>query len=529
MHWFDELAHSIDAFLSSKGKVVCNAGLSVSGLQHVGRLRGEIILNHFIASHLRSRGLEVQQHLVLYTQDRWKGSPGQVEQFPGDEGREYVGWRLLDVPDPQGCHENWVDHFWLDFAESMEFFAPGVQVASTSEIYERPDMRALVLELISRAEEVRIVLNRYRPRNPHPQGWIPFEPLCNACKKIGEARTLEVRDEEALYECTCGDRGASPLHLGKLNWRLEWPALWKVLQVDVEPFGKDHAAPGGSRESCQIMAETVLDITPPFGIPYEWVGYAEGGRDMGDMASSDFRGFGPKEWLAVADPEVLRFVFANAHIKRRIVLDLSKVDSYHQTYDQAETSYYESREDDLSRVYELSQLGSPREEMPYQISYRHAALLSQVAPEEELLAWSVRRLRETELLDRSLKAEERERLERRLKQSLVWARTYGPADIRVSLLQRLPEKVLSRLTEEDRKALSSLASQLSDVPWKENTIKEAMVKLTSGGELPVSTKRFFGSLYMVFLGKPSGPRAAPLLAVLDRDFVIGRLREASGS
>lgn len=527
MHWFDELARSIDAFLPSEGRVVCNAGLSVSGLQHVGRLRGEIILNHFIASHLRAEGREVLQHLVLYTQDRWKGSRKQIAQFPGGKGRAYVGWRLIDVPDPNGCHENWVEHFWVEFAESMELFAPGVQVTTTSEMYERQEMRNLVLDLVSRAEEVRQVLNRYRPRNPYPRGWIPFEPLCANCKKIGEAKAL-IEGNELQYECTCGHRGLSALDLGKLNWRLEWPALWKVLQVDVEPFGKDHAAPGGSRESCQVIAETILKIVPPFGIPYEWVGFVEEGRDLGDMDSSDFIGFGPREWLEVAEPEILRFLFASAPLKRRVSLDLGRVDAYHQQYDQAEISFYEKRQEERGRAYGIAQLGPPPEEMPYQLSYRHASLLSQVAPGEGLLEWSVRRLRDTGLLRQALKGNERERMERRLEQSLVWVQRYGPEDIRVNLLESLPDDIRGQLDEEERRGLSMLSQRLSEGPWTEESIKQVMVELTGSGELPLSTKRFFTTLYTVFLGKSSGPRAAPLLVVLDRAFVLGRLQEASG-
>jgi len=49
MHWFETLLSRI---LKAKPqqKLVCSAGLSVSGLQHVGRLRGEVILANTIAN-----------------------------------------------------------------------------------------------------------------------------------------------------------------------------------------------------------------------------------------------------------------------------------------------------------------------------------------------------------------------------------------------------------------------------------------------------------------------------------------------
>ncbi len=526
MHWFDELAHSVDAFLASKSKVVCNAGLSVSGLQHVGRLRGEIVLNHFIASHLRDEGKEVVQHLVLYTQDPWKGSPKQVAQFAGDEGKAYTGWRLIDVPDPHGCHGNWVDHFWEGFGSSLQRFAPGVEVTTTTEIYEREEMIDLVRRILPLTEEIRRILNDYRPRNPHPEGWVPFEPLCDECHRVGQARALEVRAAEVDYECGCGHSGTSHLSLGKLNWRVEWPALWALLKVDVEPFGKDHAAPGGSRESCAAIAEDVIGIKPPLGIPYEWVGLSENGQDRGDMDSSDFVGFGPEEWLEMAEPEILRFLYANIPIRRRVVLDLAKMDLYHQAYDQGEAAFF-SGESPEARSYSLSLLGAPPSEMPFQVAYRHASIMAQAAPPDGRLDWSTRRLEDTGLLDRSLTQAERELLGKRLEQSLLWVTNYGPEDARFQIQETLPAEVREGLSSKEREALAALRGRLEDIPWLEGSVKDAMVELTGSGTLRVSTKRFFAALYTVFLGKPSGPRAAPLLVVLDRDFVLSRLDEAS--
>ncbi|MEE9163963.1 MAG: lysine--tRNA ligase [Thermoplasmata archaeon] len=525
MHWFDELYPSVEAFLAEKDSVVCNAGLSVSGLQHVGRLRGEIVLNHFIAEGLRVAGRTVRQHLVVYTQDRWKGTPNQVAQFSGDEGRAYVGYRMIEVPDPHGCHANWVNHYWEGFVGPMDVFAPGVEATRTTDLYRTERMQALVRQIADRANEFREVMNRYRPRNPHPSGWIPFEPLCLTCRRIGESRALGFTDGEVEYECECGGKGASPLEIGKLNWRIEWAALWSLLGVDVEPFGKDHATPGGSRETSKVIAETLLGIRAPFGIPYEWVGYAEGGKDRGDMESSGFLGFGPQTWLDVADPEVLRFLFAAVPIRRRMVLDLSQLDAYHQRYDQAEASHYGGSEADAGRAYLLAQLAPLPEKAPFQLAYRHAVLLAQVAPAEDSIGWSLERLHETGLLERELSPWERDRIARRLEQARGWARAYAPPQQRLEVQKELRKEAMPQGPE--REALAHLRAAIADIPWKEEAIKEAMVRLTGEGRLPVSTTRFFAALYTVFLGNPSGPRAAPLLAVLDREFVLQRLAEAS--
>jgi len=531
VHWFDELLGEVRAFVEPKHELVINGGLSVSGLQHVGRLRGEIVLSHCLARALRQEGRRVTQGLVQYTQDQWKGKAWQLSQFPGDTGRQYVGQRLIDVPDPHGCHGTWVDHYWAEFSSYMPAYAPDVRVTSTTELYRQEEMRRLIADVTSRPEEVRAVVNKYRARKPYPEGWIPFEPYCTACHRVGNARALRIHGIESVeYECDCGDRGASKLELGKLNWRLEWPAIWKVLHVDVEPFGKDHAAPGGSRDSCKDIAQNVMRFAPPFGIPYEWVGYGEKGVDQGDMGSSDAIGFGPATWAAVGDPEVLRYTYLSVPPSRRIVLDLTRADAYHDGFDAGERAHFgggTTEEEQLhARTYDLAAMDRPPANPRFLLPYRHAAYLAQIAPKEGKLEWVLRRLQETGVLAREIDGEDRTRVDRRLSQAWAWVERYAPEN-KVVLLERLTDEVRVALSETDRTALRMWADRAAGIDWREEAIKRSMVELTSAGTLPVKTPEFFRALYLVFLGEERGPRAAPFLAVLDKAFVLGRVREAA--
>jgi len=527
MHWFDELLDRVAAFAKNRDPIVMNGGLSVSGLQHVGRLRGEITLANALTHALREEGHHAWQNLILYTQDEWKGKPDQLSKFPGDSGRPYVGRRLIDVPDPEGCHANWTDHYWENFGGVLDRFAVKVMVVTTTEAYRKPEMKAIVRDLAARHDEVLAVVNKYRPRHPYPAGWIPYEAMCTACFRIG-ATTLSIEDDRVSYRCTkCGAEGVSSIEHGKLNWRLEWPALWKVFEVAVEPFGKDHATPGGSRDSCAEIAEKILGFEPPFGIPYEWVGLESRGRDLGDMGSSDFLGFTPTDWLEVGDPEVLRFLYTSTPLGRRIVLDLWRVDIYHDNYDTAErASFSKDGDEDLRRSYELAQVGVPPTAQPYRVPFRHATFLAQISPEAGRLEWCIRRLRDTGVLTRDLADVEATDLARRLDHGRAWVERYAPEN-KVVLLERLTDAVTSLLTAEDRASLGIYAERAEATTWREEDIKESMVLLTKGRTLPVDTSQFFRNLYLVLLGKEQGPRAAPFLSVLDKKFVIGRLREAS--
>jgi len=244
----------------------------------------------------------------------------------------------------------------------------------------------------------------------------------------------------------------------------------------------------------------------------------------------DAIGFGPATWAALGDPEVLRYRYLTVPPSRRIVLDLTRTDSYHDEFDVGEVAYYgggKTEEEQLHRrTYGLAAMRSPPTSAPFCLPYRHAAFLSQIAPEEVRVDWVVRRLKDTRVLPRDLTADERERVGRRLAQAHRWVEAYAPEN-KVVLLEALTDEVRAQLTREDREALSIFAAKAEAANWREEAIKEAMVSLTKGEKLPVMTSRFFRNLYLVLLGTEKGPRAAPFLAVLDKRFVIERLREAA--
>ena len=537
-HWVEKAADSIEEYWGSEGEVVCNGGLSVSGLQHVGRLRGEITLVDAVRKVLEERGRRVRHLLVLYTQDNWKGKEAQLKAFKNpEEAERYRGWRLIEVPDPEGCHKNWVEHYWRSFGDYLGEFAKSVEVYTTTSLYKMDAMKRVVREVLEKSEAVRRVINKYRRRKPYPEGWIPYEPLCENCRRIDSAKSLEVDLEsyKVRYVClNCGYEGWCSLEDGKLNWRLEWAAIWKALGVMFEPYGKDHATPGGSRDSCRDLAQNVLGFKPPIGVAYEWVGYVVGGKDLGDMGSSDFIGFTPEDWVRVAEPEVLRYYYLVNEPMKRLTLGLDRVYRYVDMYDMAERIYYGVEKPDrpswelenIRRSFELAQLKPLPEEMPFQLSYLHAVILVQTLPEDNLLENAVKRLKSTGVLERDPDPVSASRIESRLRLALNWVRSYAPERFKVSLLEELTQEVEAKLGEDDKAMLRKMLEIFEGTDWDEDSIKKAMVGFTSTLSRR-EMRRLFRALYLVLFGEESGPRIAPYLAMLDKSWVLKRLREAS--
>lgn len=542
LHWVDALAEYLASRYREKGvgHVVVNGGLSVSGLQHVGRLRGEIIIGDVVARLLSEKGFTVEQKLTLYTQDAWKGKASQRRQFPDPEAaRRYTGWPLIRVPDPKGELPSWVDRYWQDFGPYIGEFTWGkVEVVTTTDMY-RGKLKEFVKLSIERSEDIRRVINKYRGRKPYPEGWIPFEPRCSKCGRIDRSVALEadLAGERVRYRCrSCGHEDWAPLWDGKLNWRIEWVGVWWALGVGFEPYGKDHATPGGSRDSANELAEQVYGIEPPEGLPYEWVAMrTPDGREQ-DMSSSDFVGFTPREWLEVAEAEVFRFLVLRTPPMRKLVVGLHEAPLYYDWYYRAERVYYGrettgKRQEDLllSRSYELSYTrGAPPEEMPAQPPYTHLAILAQVVPREQWGSEAVRRLIQSGHLPREPDEASLRRVERLLPRALNWAQRYAPDYYRIRVLEELPGELAERVPPEYRSLLAGLGDVLDGLEeWSEEAIKNAMIGYTRGWP-PDRRRRFYHYLYLVFLGRESGPRAAPLFSLLPRGVVVGRLRSLRG-
>ena len=320
---------------------------------------------------------------------------------------------------------------------------------------------------------------------------------------------------------------------GKLNWRIEWAALWKLLDVDFEPYGKDHATPGGSRDSCAEIIEKIFERKPPFGFPYEWVGFSVDGKDMGDMGSSDFLGVTPAEWLEISEPEVLRYLYLKNKPMKRVVIDLSRVPELSEGYDQAERVYYEvekvaqeKEEFEMRRSYELSQLKQPPKALPFQLRYAHAVALVQILPKENLLGNAITKLKNTGLLSDKPSAEDKNRIEKRLKEAEAWLERYAPERFKLKVLEELPANLKKQFKEEEKEALRIFADKLGNRELTEDGLENLLYRVAKD-ETGLGSRKFFQLIYLVLFGEKQGPRLASFILLMDRNMLLQRLREAS--
>jgi len=534
-HWIDALVEEIIIYWGvAAPRIYCSCGLSVSGLQHVGRLRGEVTLANTVMHQLQKQGYKTRHTIVRYTSDEWKGKEGQLAQFSNiDEAQDYIGRRLVDVPDPQGELTSWIDRYWLDFGGYLDHFSRDAEILSTHEIYTWPEMHELVRFTIEHREKARKIINKYRARNPYPKDWYPIDVVCEQCQHLSTTTVVSVNLDEytADYRCNaCGNTGTTTIVKGKLSWRLEWAALWKILNVGFEPFGKDHATPGGSRDSAKEIAETFFKFKPPVPYAYEWVGLIEAGVDKGDMGSSDFKGFTPKTWVSIAPGEALRYIYIKNRPMKRITLGLEYIPHYIGQYERAERVYYKMDTPkappqeiaDIRRSYELANLDPLPEIAPLQVPYLHAVLLAQIIPIENLPHAAIAKLQSSEIIPKFLTTTQKREIATRLERAKTWVTQYAPESYQVITLSAPPKGLNHFITNELRAFYQKLYDAIDPSQWTEKAITHAMKQITQSMSKDTQGA-FFRHLYEAFFGTDNGPRISAYFAFTDPSLVRARL------
>jgi lysyl-tRNA synthetase class 1 len=406
-------------------------------------------------------------------------------------------------------------------------------MVSNTELYADGSFDDAVRTVLADLETVRGTLGKYQDKVDDE--YVPFNPVCAECGKVTETVTaVDLEAGTVEYACTdlevgddviegCGHEGTATFREGKLPWRLEWPAQWDVLDVDFEPFGKDHAE--GSWPSGVDLARTVFGVEPPVPMVYEW--FTLGGEALSSSAGNVVT---VPELLEILEPEVVRYFFA-LHPKKARDLDLERIDLLVDRFDRFERAYFgEVDDEELTRFAEraypfvmgwgsghpATDTDRPDDADPadrVRFPYTFAAVLGMVEDEDlrEQLARD-----EGHVDDDTPEWAVREALSR-VERARTWAeRTDNEYNYR--LQTELPAVDFD---DDVAAALSDLADFVAAGHDGEAIQAEMYETARDHG---VEVTDFFEAGYRLFFDQPQGPRLGEFLGELEREFVVARLR-----
>jgi lysyl-tRNA synthetase, class I len=530
MEWADELAARVS------GPQVVNDSKTPSGTVHVGSLRGPVILD-VITRALRAAGLETT---LLYGIDDLDPMDAQALLTPDAVERE-MGRPLAHIPDQENDgHASYARHHAQRFIDT--FAGLGVlpdRYYWMSEHYAAGDMDPYIRIALDKAAVVREVYRRVANVR-HPGTWHPVSVICPSCGRVGTTIVTEWNGDEVFFECRaslvtwargCATSGwISPFggH-AKLPWNLEWAAQWSLFGVTIEPNGKDLATAGGSRDRSEAIAREVFEREPPINIPYEFLNI--GGRKMSTSKGLGATAHGMAE---VLPPEQLRFLFLRPRPNQVIEFDPEGTDAVPRLFDEfdrlgdavAGRDVKGELPQGFERVFRYSLL-DPNADVDevaarFRFPFAHLATLIQI-PGVDVAAIAAGEK------GAELEPAEAADLETRIASARAWLDVYAPEDARITVQPALPDAAAG-LDDLERHFLGALVERANELiggtqahdgdAWQAAIFETA----TEGGLKP---GKAFRALYLAFLGRPNGPRAGWLLAKLEGEFVVTRLREAA--
>jgi lysyl-tRNA synthetase class 1 len=526
--WADEIA------ASASGPQVVNDSKTPSGTVHVGSLRGPVVVDT-IARALRASSVPVE---LRYGVDDLDPMDTQA-LLTADAIERYMGVPLAHVPDPEGeCHSSYARHFAQRFIDTFD----GLGIRPDpyywmSEVYASGVMDRFIRRALDAAAAIREIYVRVANVR-HPDDWHPLFVICENCGRIGTTIVTGGDGERVHYECRrdlvqwatgCGHAGdLSPFGgRAKLPYNVDWAAKWELFGVTIEPAGKDLSTAGGSRDRSDAISREVFGNEPPRNVPYEFLNI--GGKKM---STSKGRGAAAHTIAEVIPPEQLRLLFLRPRPNTAIEFDPDGTDAIPRLFDESDrlaaaTAGRQVKGElppDHERVFTFSLVERDAdvgaEAAAYRPPFSHLALLEQV-PGVDLVE-RVSAEKGEELTPRELEIlEERRRAARR------WLATYAPERARIAVRHDALPDAAGELDDRQRLMLEALADAIAFTDWTGEALQAAIFDAARLHELPAG--RAFAALYAAFLGQSSGPRAGWLLASLDRDFVVGRLRDAAAA
>jgi len=525
MHWADVTAQ---ALAHKANKHVISTGITPSGEFHIGHLR-EILTGDMISRAARNAGLDVDFIFIVDDADPLR----KVYPFLHEDYSEFIGHQIgsIPAPDKEGKPDfekfkkdglNYADYFLNPFLDALRKIGVVPRIIKNMHSYQSGAFNEVSKIACDKAKEIREIIERVSSREL-ADNWFPWSPLDSK----GSLEGVVVTGYEyplVHWKDSHGVEGSSDITKGegKLPWRIDWPAKWSWIGVTCEAFGKDHGAAGGSyatgREICQIFGHQ-----PPQPLTYEWISL----KGQGAMSSSSGNTIGPIEALELVPPEILRLLIAQSKPNKAIEFDtgmslVNLADEYERLL--SRNFEQELAEEDLSRrkkvqiedaigALKMSKVTPDSNLESSNVTFRHLCLLAQTKTSDEMV-WSSLGYSESKKPPNSLVE--------RLNKMKLWIKSkHLPEEMRISLIENPQPDTFQDFGEEEIKVLQLLKSELEKCEWNKEDIGIAIPNSAKSIGLPPKIAYF--TAYKSLMGRPRGPRLAPILAEIEREKIIGIL------
>lgn len=535
-HWADQVADQILKWQKENNikKLHVDDMKTPSGRVHVGSLRG-VVLHDVIAKVLAEKTEQkITSTYVFNDMDSMDKIPSYLST---EKYKDWVGKPLYQIPRPELdesgidfssrsksdtedylSSESYAEFYAKDFIEAFRYLGCSQDIIWSHKLYQTKKMSELIKKALDNIEIIRDIYKSIADYDL-PEKWYPFRAF-DLKPEAQSTQTTDWNSEKITYSSLDSDGNkisentVSPYNgTGKLLWKVDWPAHWSALGVTIEGAGKDHTSAGGSRDMANEQCKRLFNIPIPFDIPYEWI-LIRGAK----MSSSKGVGTAAREFVQLFPPEVGRFLFVSKHYNQVIDFDprTMAIPDLFDEYDLGAKIYWQQELGDtrLARAFELSQIA----EIPsphFLPRFRDVVVWMQ-HPEIDIEAQFA------EIKGSKLTSLELSVLEQRKKHAHVWLKSFAPDEFQLTAKKELPVTA-QELSKEQINYLAEINQQIENNEWKDP--QQLQQKMFDIAKDTLGARAGFQAVYLAFLGKKSGPRAAWFLLNLDSKLRNNRIQQ----
>ncbi len=516
--WIDKVAHELIERERRLGRsldlIRTESGLGASGIPHVGSM-ADAVRAYAVALALRDMGYNSE---TIAFSDDLDGLRKIPEGLPKDL-ENYLLWPVSLIPDPFGCHESYGKHMSSLLLDALDKAGIEYTHKSAYEVYKSGEMVNEIHEILLNWKKVGEIIYEETEQEKFLHV-LPYFAICKQCGRIytTEAYEYDPKGKRIKYKCVgseikgrwyegCGYEGWAYIYKadGKLSWKSEFAARWRMLDIRFEAYGKDIA--DSVRVNDRISRE-ILKFEPPYHVRYEMF------LDTSGRKVSKSRGnvFTPQLWYKYGSPESLilfllkrftgtRKISFNTVVHMMRELDMHK-DVYFGRLKIDNPMKRERMKGLLEYSYKLREI--PDIKVPYDL----VLSLAEVAPPGKETEFITSRLTKY-----GYKVDTQE-IEDIIRYAINWIRDFGPTPAR--------ERELD-IDEETKQALKTLIQEIKGLNDGEE-IQGKIFKVAR--QHGISPRKFFKVLYQIIIGRDRGPRMGPLIADIGTDRVISLIKEA---
>lgn len=498
MKWLEKIVDEIEA-RQPKGEVLIESGASPSGTYHFGHLR-EIITCDAIQQELIRRGRQAKHIHFVDDLDALRKIPANV---PANY-EKYLGQALYDIPAPDDSKTSYADYFLKDFINVAKDLGIEMEVVRSHEKYQAGFFTDAIEKALANEAKIRQILETVSGHKLDDH-WSPLQVMEDSYLKnrkflaIDEAaKTLDYEDADGKKQTISYADGQA-----KLNWRIDWAARWWLLNIAVEPAGRDHASAGGSFDTGLAIVKEIYGVPGPLPVPYDFVNRA---GDNKKMSASAGTGISAAEVVETLPPEIVRYFMLRSPPSKRLYFDEQNIALLIDEF--AELAAAEPD----SILVKISVNGLER--VVSSVPFTHLVAAYQSALKDPAKTIDAIKRTSGQSIDEAVVRKE-------LKYIDGWLQNWAADEIKFELRKTINK---AEFNEAEKAFLADLASKIASAPagadgeWFHKAVYEL------GTSLGLKPKAMFQILYKALIGKTSGPRAGWFLSILPRDFLIKRFK-----